>query len=61
LKHISTMLIGCGLALLLIFTLPSLGLGRGWVLAVAFGVMMLCHFVHFGMHKSQKAEEKDNN
>jgi hypothetical protein len=55
------MLIGCGLALLLIFTLPSLGLGRGWVLAVAFGVMMLCHLVHFGMHKSQKAEEKDNN
>jgi len=55
------MLIGCGLALLLVFTLPSLGLGRGWVLAIALGVMMLCHLVQFGMHKSQKTGKKDNN
>ena len=44
------MAIGCGLALLLMFLLPAFGLGSGWVLAVTYGAMMLCHLMHFGMH-----------
>ena len=52
-KHILMMVVGCGLALLLIFLLPALGLGSGWVLAIAFGAMMLCHLMHFGMHNHE--------
>ena len=53
-KHILTMVIGCALALLLIFLLPAMGFGSGWVLAIAVGAMMLCHMMHFGMHDDEK-------
>jgi len=59
-KHVLTMVIGCGLALLLIFLLPAMGLGSGWVLAIAFGAMMLCHLMHFGMHKDEEEGENDH-
>jgi hypothetical protein len=36
-----------------------MGLGSGWVLAIAFGAMMLCHLMHFGMHKHEKEGEND--
>lgn len=57
-KHVLMMVIGCGLALL-IFLLPAMGLGSGWVLAIAFGAMMLCHLMPFGMHKHEKEGEND--
>ena len=53
-KHILMMVIGCGLALLLIFLLPAMGLGSGWALAIVMGAMMLCHLMHFGMHDDAK-------
>jgi len=59
-KHILMMVTGCALALLLIFLLPAMGLGSGWVLAIAFGAMMLCHLMHFGMHKHEKEGEHDH-
>ncbi len=49
-KHNLMMIIGCGLPLLLIFLLPAIGMGIGWVLAVAFGAMLICHLMHLGMH-----------
>ena len=48
------MLIGCALPLLLIFLLPALGLGSGWVLMLGIGAMFACHLMHFGMHKHGK-------
>lgn len=59
-KHILMMVIGCALALLLIFLLPAAGLDSGWILAIAFGAMMLCHLMHFGMHKDEKEGEDDH-
>jgi uncharacterized protein involved in cysteine biosynthesis len=59
-KHILMMVTGCALALLLIFLLPAMGLGSGWVLAIAFGAMMLCHLMHFGMHTDEKEGEHDH-
>lgn len=56
-KHLLMMVIGCGLALLLIFLLPALGLGTGWVLAVAFLAMMLCHLMLFGKHTNNENGE----
>lgn len=56
-KHILTMVIGCALALLLIFLLPVMGLGSGWVLAIVVGAMMLCHLMHFGMHDDEENGE----
>lgn len=53
-KHILMMVIGCALALLLIFLLPAIGLGSGWVLAIVIGAMMLCHLMHFGMHGDER-------
>ncbi len=59
-KQIFIMVLGCGLALLLIFLLPALGLGSGWVLAIAFGAMMLCHLMHFGMHNHDRKGDNDH-
>jgi uncharacterized protein involved in cysteine biosynthesis len=59
-KHTLMMVTGCGLALLLIFLLPAMGLGSGWVLAIVFGAMMLCHLMQFGMHNDEKEEENDH-
>ena len=59
-KHILMMVVGCGLALLLIFLLPALGLGSGWVLGIAFGAMMLCHLMHFGMHDHDGKGDSDH-
>jgi uncharacterized protein involved in cysteine biosynthesis len=59
-KHLLMMVIGCGLALLLIFLLPAFGLGSGWVLAIAFGAMMLCHLMHFGMHNDDEKGDNDH-
>lgn len=56
-KHTLMMVIGCVVALLLIFLLPAMGLGSGWVLPIAFSAMMLCHLIHFGMHKDEKNGE----
>lgn len=56
-KHMLMMVIGCGLALLLIFLLPAMGLGSGWMLAIAFGALMLCHLMHFGMHNHDGKED----
>jgi len=53
------MVIGCGLALLLIFLLPAFGLGSAWMLAVAFGALMFLHLMHFRMLKDD--EKRDNN
>lgn len=53
-SHILMMVIGCALALLLIFLLPAMGLGSGWVLAIVIGAMLLCHLMHFGMHDNEK-------
>ncbi len=58
-KHMLMMLIGCVLALLLIFLLPAMGLGSGWVLLLAFGAMFVCHLMHFGMHND--GEKKEDN
>ena len=57
-KHLLMMVIGCGLALMLIFLLPAFGLGSGWMLAVAFGALMYLHLMHFRMIKD---DEKRNN
>ncbi len=59
-KHLLMMVVGCGLALLLIFLLPALGLGSGWVLGIAFGAMMLCHLMHFGMHDHDGKGDDDH-
>jgi len=59
-KHTLMMVIGCGLALLLIFLLPAMGLGSGWVFVIVFGAMMLCHLLHFGMHDDQKEEGNEH-
>ncbi|HUG97786.1 MAG TPA: hypothetical protein VMQ83_01250 [Gammaproteobacteria bacterium] len=59
-KHALMMVTGCGLALLLIFLLPAMGVGSGWVLAIVFGAMMLCHLMHFGMHDDEKNGENDH-
>jgi len=59
-KHLLMMVIGCGLALLLIFLLPALGMDSGWVLAVAFGAMILCHLMHFGMHHNDEKGGNDH-
>jgi len=59
-KHILMMVAGCALALLLIFLLPAMGLGSGWVLAIAFGAMMFCHLMHFGMRTDEKEGEHDH-
>ena len=57
-KRILMMLIGCVLALLLIFLLPAMGLGSGWALLLAFGAMFVCHQMHFGMHNDgEKGED----
>ena len=50
-KHTLMMLIGCAVPLLLIFLLPAVGVGSGWVLALAIGAMFACHLMHFGIHK----------
>jgi hypothetical protein len=50
-KHDLMMLICCALPVLLIFLLPAVGLGSGWVLAFAIGAMFACHLMHFGTHK----------
>ena len=59
-KHTLMMVMGCVLALLLIFLLPALGLGGGWVLALAIGAMLACHLMHFGMHKHGEKENHDH-
>jgi hypothetical protein len=46
------------LALLLIFLLPAMGFGSGWVLAIVFGAMMLCHLMHFGMHDDEENDHE---
>ncbi len=56
-KHLLAMVIGCALALLLIFLLPAIGLGGSWMLVVVIGAMMLCHLVHFGMHDDENNAE----
>ena len=45
------MLVGCAVPLLLIFLLPAIGMGSGWVLVLAIGAMFACHLMHFGRHK----------
>ncbi len=54
------MLVGCGLSLLLIFLLPAMGLGNGWILALAIIAMLACHLLHFGMHKHGKKGDHDH-
>jgi hypothetical protein len=54
------MVIGTSLAVLLIFLLPAMGLGGGWMLAVAFGALALCHLMHFGMHKNDAEGDNDH-
>jgi hypothetical protein len=54
------MVIGTSLAVLLIFLLPAMGLGGGWMLAVAFGALTLCHLMHFGMHKDDENGDSDH-
>lgn len=56
-KHILLMVVGCALALLLIFLLPAMGLGSGWVFAIVIVAMMLCHLMHFGMHDDEQHGE----
>lgn len=53
-KDVLTMLVGCALPLLMIFLLPSLGLGSGWVLVLAIGAMFGCHLMHFGIHNHRE-------
>lgn len=60
-KYLLAMVIACSLALFLIFLLPALGLGGGWILAVAFGALTLCHLMHFGMHKDDENHENGDN
>jgi hypothetical protein len=50
-KDVLMILMGCALPLLLIFLLPSIDLGSGWVLVLAISAMFACHLMHFGMHK----------
>lgn len=59
-KHALMMVMGCVLALLLIFLLPALGLGSGWVLALAIGAMFGCHLMHFGMHNHGEKGNHDH-
>lgn len=47
-KHIRLVVTGYALAQLLIFLLPAMGVGSGWVVATVIGAMMLCHLMHFG-------------
>lgn len=57
-KHTLMMLAGCALPLLLVFLLPAVGLGSGWVLGLAMVAMFACHLMHFGMHK--QGEKRDH-
>ncbi|MGK0186436.1 MAG: hypothetical protein ACI9R3_002219 [Verrucomicrobiales bacterium] len=59
-KHTLIMVVGCSLALLLIFLLPFLGLGASWMLAVAFGALMFCHLMHFRMYKDDMEGENNH-
>ncbi len=59
-KHsLMIMVVGCSLALLLIFLLPFFGLGGGSMLAVAFGALMFCHLMHFRIYKYEMEGEND--
>lgn len=60
-KNTLMMVIGCGLALLLIILLPAMGLGSGWVLVIVFAAMMLCHLMHFGMHDDEENDHEHRN
>jgi len=59
-RHILVMVIGCVVALLAIFLLPAMGMGSGWVLVLALGAMIVCHLMHFGMHKDGEKGEGDH-
>jgi hypothetical protein len=59
-KHTLMIVVGCSLALLLIFLLPFLGLGGGWMVAVAFGALMYCHLMHYRMYKAEMEGENDH-
>ena len=59
-KHILIMVIGCVLALLLIFLLPAMNLGSGWMLAVAFGALIFLHLMHFRMYRANQKEEENH-
>ncbi len=54
------MLIGCGLALLLVFLLPALGVSSGVTLAIFFVLMIGCHlFMGHGSHGEENHEQHD--
>jgi len=54
------MVIGCGLALILIFLLPAFGSGSGWMLAVAFGALKFLHLMHFRMLKDNEKRDHEH-
>jgi Flp pilus assembly protein TadB len=58
-KHILIMVVGCVLALLLIFLLPAMRLGSGWMLGVAFGTLMFLHLMHFRQYRANQKEEEN--
>ncbi|MEO7463416.1 MAG: hypothetical protein ABIT96_11850 [Ferruginibacter sp.] len=60
-KHITWMIIGCGLPLLLIFFAPALGLGSGTSLVIFIIAMFACHLLmpmhHHGAHKHNEEQQ----
>ena len=42
-KHTLTMLLGCGLPMLLIIILPALGFSNGATMAIVIALMLGCH------------------
>lgn len=59
-KHNILMILSCGVPLLLIFLLPAMGMGSGWVLTVAFGAMLVGHMMHFSDHKHGKKGDQEH-
>ncbi len=57
-KYPLLMPLGCALAVLLIFLLPTFGLSNGWSLALGIIAMLGCHFMHLGHHKQPQDKPK---
>jgi hypothetical protein len=57
-KHALGMLIGCGLAFLVAFLLPALGVSGNAALVIFFILMVGCHlFMGWGAHGKEEHEQ----
>ncbi len=59
-KHALRMLLGCGLAFLLAFLLPALGVNGTVSLMIFFALMVGCHLLMgSGMHRKEEDEQQN--